>query len=126
MGPNKTSKADKARYIKLKQLGCICCRKRGAVMSTQVHHLVEGRKRLGNDATIPLCDYHHMGYRYSKFAAPGSHYGREDAVRLMGPSLADSKSRFIEEFGTERELLAEVNELLEAGGDWPFAQEVYG
>lgn len=111
--------------MELKKLGCICCRKRGLLRETQVHHLVEARKRLGNDATIPLCDYHHMGYRYSKFAQPGA-WTRPETVQRLGPALADNKRLFTAEFGTERQLVKEVNELLATLETLPFEMEVYG
>ena len=90
------------RYRALKELGCIACRINGVtrVAIPEIHHLVEGNKRLGNAYTIPLCTWHHRGEASSQWE------------KLKGPSLARSKREFIEESGTERELLESVNKIL--------------
>lgn len=98
------TKSEQRRYRALKELGCIACRINGNYgVPAEIYHLVEGNKRLGNDYTIPLCGFHHRG------AAENS------IERLKGPSLAINKRAFVEEYGSERELLAVVNHLLEHG-----------
>lgn len=100
-----TSKGDKARYDKLSRMGCIACRKWLLVSRGEIHH-TRGRTRRGaNKLTIPLCPYHHRGE-----PAPGLTV-KKTAVHL-GPSLALDKKAFIEEFGTEQQLLDEVNALI--------------
>ena len=103
--PNPT-KAQQKRFEALQEMGCICCRIEGlGINPPQIHHLVEGRKRLGHDFTIPLCPWHHEGY---------PHHGISESSMLYhyGPSLARNKRKFIETYGTERELLEKVNENL--------------
>lgn len=57
-----------------------------------------GQKRLGDEATIGLCPWHHRGI----FKPPIN----------VGPSLAKEPNRFREVFGSDDELLAEENELI--------------
>ncbi|MEO1035207.1 MAG: Ref family recombination enhancement nuclease [Pseudomonadota bacterium] len=119
MGPNKSSAADKRRYLKLKKLGCICCRRYGIKTPAQIHHITVARKRLGNEFTIPLCAWHHQGMPFDSDMRPSAVTG------VFGPSLALSKRLFIAEFGTELELLDEVNELLQDDRNLIFEQEVH-
>ena len=101
-----TTKDELRRYCALKELGCIACRINGVTREAipEIHHLVEGNRRLGNAYTIPLCTWHHRGEASSQWE------------KLKGPSLARSKRKFIEEYGTERELLEAVNKILEHQG----------
>ena len=91
-----SSKSDLKRYDRLQQIGCIACIKDMKYgVSPDIHHLVEGNKRLGNKFTLPLCPWHHRGVGHGN-----------------GPSLALNKKAFVAQYGTERELLKEVNEKL--------------
>ena len=110
VGPQPApTKADRRRFDALHELGCIACRVNGVVTITtvEIHHLVEGNKRLGHSFTIPLCAWHHRG-------------DAENAMEMLkGPSLARNKRAFAKEYGTERELLAAVNRLIHVvGGDF--------
>ena len=100
------TKDELRRYHALQELGCIACRINGVSHGAipEIHHLVEGNKRLGNDYTIPLCAWHHRGEAASQWE------------KLKGPSLARSKREFIAEYGTERELLDAVNKIIERQG----------
>lgn len=96
------TKDELRRYRALQELGCIACRINGIYgVPAEIHHLVEGNKRLGNDYTLPLCGFHHRGE------------AENSIERLKGPSLALNKRAFIDEYGSERELLVRVNRLLE-------------
>jgi hypothetical protein len=86
-------------------MGCIACRKQGFQRPAEIHHLVEGY-RLGHDATIPLCEWHHRG------VPPMMSMTKAHARKLLGPSLEESKRQFVAEYGSEKELLDEVNEWL--------------
>lgn len=95
------TKSEKRRYRALKELGCIACRINGNYgVPAEIHHLVEGNKRLGNDYTLPLCAFHHRGV------------AENSIERLKGPSLALNKRAFVDEYGNEHELLARVDRLL--------------
>ena len=100
------TKDELRRYRALQELGCIACRVNGVTRGAipEIHHLVEGNKRLGNAYTIPLCTWHHRGEASSQWE------------KLKGPSLATSKREFVAEYGTERELLDAVNKILEHQG----------
>lgn len=107
----RKSKADQKRLHWIHEMPCICCQHRGVSQPsmTSAHHLVDnGYRRLsgGDQATIPLCLWHHQGY-----TVPPS---REDDMKyLYGPSLALHKKEFIATFGTERSLLAFIDLLME-------------
>ena len=85
-------KQDKERFEKLKRIGCIACSKKGLFSEPIIHHI---RKNTGlglrppHDQTIPLCPEHHnMG---------------NESVHL-------NKTKFVELFGSELQLLDEANE----------------
>lgn len=93
--------AERRRFDALHELGCIACRLDGfRHIPAEIHHLVEGSRRLGHRHTLPLCPTHHRGVFESVFD------------KLKGPSLARSKRDFVAEYGTERELLARVDKLI--------------
>lgn len=97
---------DERRFMRLQDLGCICCLKEGYKdVPVDVHHLVDKGYRKhsgGHRSTLPLCPWHHRG-------VPPSGFSEDTAVFYAGPSLALHKKRFIQTYGTERELLAEVD-----------------
>lgn len=94
------TKSDEIRFNKLHQLGCICCRKAGSgFRAPDIHHIIDGGRRMGNKFTLPLCPEHH------RFKSTGA---------VEGPSLADGSKLFHARFGTQRALLAEVNKLIGA------------
>lgn len=103
------SKANQARWSRFPDVGCIACRRDGRRNDqTQVHHLNvggrAGQKRRGDDFTIPLCAWHHQGQ-----APVSSMLARS----LYGPSLAHESKAFRQRYGTDGELLALTNELIE-------------
>jgi hypothetical protein len=104
--------ADIERFGHLYDLGCIASRlidpRRWE--PADIHHLVEGRKRLGHQFTIPLSPWFHRGI-------PPYDLRPSDAEKHLGPSLARSKRDFVSRFGTERQLLELVDELLEITND---------
>lgn len=106
VGKSKAATKDEKRRMQLlPMVGCICCRAYGIENSwVQIHHITEGRKRLGHEYTLPLCYYHHEG-------VPPEGLTREQAESMVGPSLK-SKKRFNEIFGGERELLKYTNKFL--------------
>lgn len=98
------------RFHMLQKIGCICCYINGINgVPADVHHIVDKGYRAhsgGDAATLPLCPWHHRG-------VPPSGMSEDTSLLYAGPSLALHKKRFVREFGTERELLAKVNGLLE-------------
>lgn len=108
----KPTKAQQARFQALKELGCICCwNYLGIKVAAEIHHLVDKGTRKhsgGHEATLPLCEYHHRG-------VPFKGCSKDEMEHHYGPSLALRKRAFIEQFGTERQLLETVNAMLERG-----------
>ena len=97
---------DKGRYDKLQKIGCLACRHYGYIQAADMHHLLAGNKRRGNEATIPLCEYHHRNVWHTRFKT------KKLAQTLLGPSLAESSKAFHERFGSDEELLAEADRLI--------------
>lgn len=91
MGPSKPpTKTEREWMARIADMGCIACRKDGISSPASVHHIVQGNRRLGHLFTLPLCYLHHQGD------------GREV------PSVHFSKRTFVQRYGTELELLAEL------------------
>lgn len=79
---------------KVAALGCIACHKIGySDTPAEIHHIRQGTERRNHFKVIPLCPYHH---RQGKNA------------------IHQSKASFEADFGTEQELLAQVNEMVAA------------
>lgn len=98
------------RFGRIYEIGCIACYKRGWFNECQVHHqnLDEhaGQKRIGDEATIGLCPWHHVG-------EPIGNVSLTDCRRLMGPSMKHEPVKFREVFGSDQDLLRLQNELIE-------------
>lgn len=97
--------ADKERFRKLSEMGCIVCRDMfGAFVQGEVAHLTAGGRRTGHQRTIPLCPWHHR-------AVPGD-MPPETMRVIYGPSFAEDKGAFERTYGTEKELLEKVDRWL--------------
>lgn len=105
MPKSKPTKAQTERYQALQDYGCMCCRKIGLIEQAEIHHITEGY-RLGNDFTLPLCPWHHRGM------PPHGFTSKKRAAKIYGPSLAENKKLFVEIYGTEKQLLEEINRWL--------------
>lgn len=99
-----TSKRDLSRFDALQRIGCIACRILGVFSQADVHHVLSGGRRTGHKDTIPLCPWHHRGV-VGHMELPPRHLD-------IGPSLANGSKPFHARFGTQKELLAKVNELI--------------
>lgn len=74
----------------------------------EIHHLLDGGRRIGHEATVGLSPWHHRGV-----CDPGMTSGQMEL--MFGPSLAYSGAkRFRAAFGTDEELLRMQNRLIEA------------
>jgi hypothetical protein len=104
-----TSKSDLKRYDALHDLGCIACHLDGyRGVPAEMHHLVDKGYRKhsgGNNATLPLCEWHHRGQPPMDFTVAYMHSTR-------GPSMHWHGKEFTQRYGTQRELLAKVNEAI--------------
>lgn len=94
----KPTKAEARRMDILKHdVGCIACRMEGLdYIPPDIHHIVDGGRRLGHSHTVPLCPWHHRGR----------------GPEMPGPSLARNKRKFIERYGAEPKLLKITNKLV--------------
>ena len=85
------SKEMKAHMSKVADLGCIACRVLGYLTAPELHHprtnAGVGQKASDSDV-IPLCPAHHRGTEHPRV-----------------PSIHLDRIKFIEQFGTEDELL---------------------
>lgn len=106
------NREDESRIETIKRMPCIACMKNlnhKIIYPTEAHHIVDkGYRRLSGEhqATLPLCRWHHRG-----IALDG--VGNAETERQCGPSMFHTKKAFVKKYGTERELLAEVNGILE-------------
>jgi len=87
------------------EIGCICCLLRTGVTNyyVEVHHIVQGNKRLGHWYTLPLCRTHHR-------------------IRGTGgifTSIADGSKAFAKVHGTELDLWLKVQHMLELPDELP-------
>ena len=100
---------DQRRYDQLQKLGCVACLiSSGGWEAADVHHIVDKGYRKhsgGNQATIPLCPWHHRG-------VPTEGRSMTWMRNWRGPSLALESKAFAETYGTQRDLLAKVNNML--------------
>lgn len=104
----KATAAEKARYEKLKNMGCIATRlKWGYFQPADIQHLTSGGRRISNMHTIPLSPWLHRGL------IPMDCKTSSEATNKYGPSFAKSRKQFEETFGAEEYLLSETNRLLE-------------
>jgi hypothetical protein len=100
------------RFTALKQMPCIACSMMSTVQSGKcdIHHLNlgghAGQKRRGDEYTIPLCKWHHVG------EAPNGMTAKQ-ATMIFGPSLARMSRNFREQYGQDDALLAEVDRRIE-------------
>lgn len=104
------TKADKRRMDILHRMPCMACVQEGVnLVPVEAHHLVDKGYRKhsgGHQATIPLCFWHHRGELRIGV-------GNFDMELVYGPSLAINKRKFVARYGTERELLARVNSIID-------------
>lgn len=107
----KATKTEATRIENMMRLGCSAC----ATLSIpcpahEVHHIVEGNKRLGHWYTIGLCRGHHRGYWSSQQEA------------IMRPewmvSIADGRKAFTAVYPPERNLWLTVQLRLGLSTEW--------
>lgn len=111
-GGKSRTKAEQARFDAIKSGHCIPCYLRGIDLRGQglveVHHLLSGGRRIGHMATVGACCWHHR-------AAPFAFCSHEEMREHYGPSLAEGSKPFHAAFGSDAELLAIQNQLLNEG-----------
>lgn len=107
------TKSEQARFDNMKDLGCIACILDGKHkpfenpnFEPEIHHMLSGNKRIGHEATVPLCTFHHQGV---------AHFGMTCARLLdeVGPSWHKHRREFRKRYGSDAELIETVNKYLE-------------
>lgn len=93
-----TTKAEKAHMDAVSALGCLICRNQGRYsVPAAIHHVLRGGRRMGHMFVLPLCD-------------PGHHKGAPSHSGQI--SRHPNKREFERRYGTEQQLLAQVERLL--------------
>jgi hypothetical protein len=104
----RITKAHAERFEAIKSLGCLACRKLNLPMfcgPIEAHHLLSGGRRRGHDQCIPLGKWHHQGIPWQTLTS-------RQMNESFGPSLANGSKPFHAMFGSDDELLAEVERLI--------------
>jgi hypothetical protein len=99
MESHKMTKAEKQRFQRMVDLGCIICLRGGWGHSQpEIHHIRKGQgvgQRASHDKTIPLCPAHHRTGGY-------------------GVAIHAGQKAFENKFGDEHFLLEYTNQLIGA------------
>lgn len=111
------TKAESSRIDTIKRMECMACRHNRITRtrpSTEfdgcdAHHLLSGGKRIGHAATIALCPWHHRAVKPNGF----EWMGVGGCIDAFGPSVATGSKPFHETYGSDAELLAAQNALIE-------------
>lgn len=102
----KPTKTEAARMDAIKAGPCVCCHQRGLFSwAPEIHHLLRGGRRIGHEATVGLCAWHHRSV--ITFGCTGA-----EMRDHFGPSLNEGSKPFHAQFGTDDELLAIQDALL--------------
>jgi len=89
------------------ELGCVPCILDGRFGEPpDIQHVVTGGRRVGHDATYACCPWHHRGITKN-----GLNERQMEAA--FGPSLARSRRQYHARYGSEAELLAAQNALVD-------------
>lgn len=92
---NAPTKAQRERFDLLHQLGCVVCFVYlQQFRAPDISHLLAGGVRIGHDATIPECCWHHRG------VAPDG-YTERTARKILGPSRAHGSKPYIDAYGDD-------------------------
>ena len=111
-----------ARWSAMRKIGCIACllnqidhnlmqvprcNRVPHSGNQEIQHLTSGGRRIGHDATICLCRYHHQGD-----LLPEIEQGYMAQALVYGPSFGRGRASFEAIYGTDDGLLAYQNHVL--------------
>ena len=107
------TKAERERISAMLVLGCVACASLGIPNGRhiQVHHLLEGNRRMGHNFTIPLCQQHHLGYGWNEL------WGVIPSECQV--SIADGRKAWVRVYPSERVLWERVQDRLHLPKIWP-------
>lgn len=107
------TKAESDRMTRIVEYGCIVSRLKWRIYSPpDVHHLLDGGRRMGHWYTIPLNPWFHRGICESGMS-------QRDMARVYGPSMALDLPGFEFEFGGDRYLWEVIQRLHHWDRTWP-------
>lgn len=105
------------RFHAIKIIGCLACRKNPSLgfvpiaACAEIHHQnfggKAGGKRLGDEKTLGLCEWHHRGQ------PPFPRMTKTQAAKLYGPALSEQSKLFRATYGDDAAMLKEQNDLIE-------------
>lgn len=107
------TKAARMRIERMKPIGCLACAHIGLLNleHLELHHLLEGGRRLGHLYSFFLCRGHHQG-----------DWSDTQLIQLLADyrvSISDGRKRFIQIYGTERRLWERVQVTINDATEWP-------
>jgi hypothetical protein len=107
------TKAEIIRIERMKPIGCLACAHIGLLNCEllELHHMLDGGKRMGHGYSIFLCAGHHRGI-----------WSPLQLIQLLPEqrvSISDGRKRFVLIFGTERSLWERVQVTINDPTEWP-------
>lgn len=107
------TKAEQHRVDLMLPLGCLACATAGWLNldCLELHHLLDGNRRLGHSFSIFLCVGHHRG-----------HWNSVTTLALLPKyrvAIADGRKRFNKVFKSERYLWERVQVTIDDPTEWP-------
>lgn len=104
----KPTKAEAQRIDRFRWIGCVVCAvfRKVPEVPYDVHHGIDGSRRISHADTAPVCPWHHRG------VIPLG-YSQIEAGEEFGPSLALSPARFRQLYGSDADLVAMTDALIE-------------
>ncbi len=112
----KPTKAEADRIEKMLRLGCVACAELFLWMTPEVHHIVEGNKRLGHWYTLPLCPGHHRNIWLPEQCLV--------IPKDMICSIAHGSKQFLQYYSDERTMWERVQKKLKLSLEWPASKRV--
>ncbi len=100
MRGKRGTRQEEARKDAMRDFGCIACHLDGKGENERyagcvdIHHMLSGNKKIGEAATVPLCQSHHVGFPVS------------------GMSWHQNRRRFREKYGEDLALIETTNETI--------------
>ncbi len=113
----KPTRYEAERIAAILRLGCVACAQLGLPnVASDVHHIVEGNRRLGHWYTLPLCPGHHRKVWTLE---------QMEVIPVdIRVSIADGTKAFEAIYGTEREMWSKVQHRLKLPTVWPSSKIV--
>jgi hypothetical protein len=116
MGPTrKPTKYEADRIDAMLRLGCVACAFIDLpVPFAEVHHILDGGRRMGHWFTIPLCPGHHRDVWSPE---------QLEVIEAMDRvSISDSRNTFMEVYPSERAMWNRVQSRLRLSRVWPVSK----